>query len=339
VDVLAVPRLQGEAAREKLERLGRLDAGRVIAADGGDLLLPVTDRNGVDAAALGGTWSSVALGPRARETPPYERVLAQADLPASLKAVLPRKWERLGDIVLLHVPPELEPHRAAVGEAYGRGLAARTVAAYGPISGAWRQPAVEVLWGDGTETEHLENGIRYRLDVTRTMFSSGNLPERMRMGRVASRGETVVDLFAGIGYFTLPMAVNGGARIFACEVNPEAFSYLVQNARLNRAEGVTPLAGDCRQVAPRGVADRVVLGYLDGEDYLTTAMECFRGGGWLHYHEACPRDLCERRPMERVGTSAAESGLEVVEHRLHYLKSYAPNVWHIVLDARLEGQR
>lgn len=55
-----------------------------------------------------------------------------------------------------------------------------------------------------------QHGIKYSLDVTRCMFSSGNVTERARMGRQACQDQVVVDLFAGIGYFTLPMLVQAG---------------------------------------------------------------------------------------------------------------------------------
>ena len=58
--------------------------------------------------------------------------------------------------------------------------------------------------------EHKENGIFYCLDITRCMFSSGNVTEKARMGRLQCTGETVVDLFAGIGYYTLPLLVHAG---------------------------------------------------------------------------------------------------------------------------------
>lgn len=56
---------------------------------------------------------------------------------------------------------------------------------------------------------HREGGVLYGLDVTRCMFSSGNTTERQRIGRGvgAGPGEVVVDLYAGIGYYTLPLLV------------------------------------------------------------------------------------------------------------------------------------
>ena len=65
--------------------------------------------------------------------------------------------------------------------------------------------------------------MRYGFDVTRVMFSSGNVSERGRIGEMDLSGEVVVDAFAGIGYYTLPMLVRGRARhVHACEMNRQS---------------------------------------------------------------------------------------------------------------------
>ena len=73
-----------------------------------------------------------------------------------------------------------------------------------------RNSKAVLLKGKDGWVEHRENGILYCLDVTRCMFSSGNVTEKARMGRLAGCGETVVDLFAGIGYYTLPLLMHAG---------------------------------------------------------------------------------------------------------------------------------
>jgi tRNA wybutosine-synthesizing protein 2 len=55
------------------------------------------------------------------------------------------------------------------------------------------------------------------------MFSAGNAPERHRVAKFRCEGEVVVDMYAGIGYFTLPYLIHAGAQlVHACEWNPNA---------------------------------------------------------------------------------------------------------------------
>lgn len=250
--------------------------------------------------------------------------------------MVPRRYERVGDVVLLKMadrPPEV---RRRIAEAFGEALHAKTVVEDRGVRGPWREPDVEVLWGDGTETLHVEDGVRFRLDVGRVMFSSGNMDERRRMGRIVQEGETVVDLFAGIGYFALPMAVHGKpSRVIACEVNPLAHRFLEDNARLNRAWSVEPLLGDCRDVAPNQVADRIVMGYLRGDTYLDVAMRAAKNRAVLHYHESVPQELETERPLAHVMEAARRASFRAELIARHRIKSYAPCIRHVVLDVRL----
>lgn len=258
---------------------------------------------------------------------------------------LPKRWERVGDIVLLRIPEDLAPHREEIASLYREALGARTVVEdLTSIHGPWRVPEVRWLVGGGTETVHVENGVRFKLDVAYVMFSSGNNAERMRLARAVRPGEVVVDLFAGIGYFSIPIAVHArAARIVACEVNRTAFDYLQENIRLNRAGTVEPHFGDCRGTAPEGIADRVILGHFEAEKYLDTALKTAKDRAVLHAH-GLHRSLEARRespaladgPLARnLVTAADRHGFEVLRMTPRFLKWYGPHRLHFVLDAEV----
>ena len=275
-------------------------------------------------------------------TTPYDEIVAALAPRLGVKTrLLPMKWEKVGEVLILRYPETLRAQSDWICEAYARVLGCKTVFSdVGGIEGQHRVPQVEWLWGSqDAVTAHHENGVRFRLDPATLMFSSGNMAERVRMGQIVKKGETIVDLFAGIGYFTLPMAVHGNpTRIYACEINPISYGFLCQNIVLNHVtETVVPLLGDNRVVAPHGVADRVVMGYLEDTDaYFLVALECLRkNGGIVHYHEAVPTLLCPQRPLHQLERIAVDHDHNVRLLSWREVKSYAPGVSHVVLDVQV----
>jgi tRNA wybutosine-synthesizing protein 2 len=253
----------------------------------------------------------------------------------------PGSWAVVGSVILVRFGDC--PRREEVGEAllelHGN---ADTVLARGGIDGTHREPDVEVVAGEGdTETVHVEHGTSYALDLGEVMFSPGNKAERARMGEVVAEGEAVLDMFAGVGYFALPMA-RAGARVTAVEHNPAAFRYLLENASLNDVtDRLEPYRGDCRDVVARlaaegPFADRVVMGYYDAPDYLDAAVSALRPGCTLHLHAAVPEAELWDRPVDALEAAAAEVDrtVEVIDRRI--VKSHSEGVEHVVVDARMD---
>ncbi|MGA9141644.1 MAG: class I SAM-dependent methyltransferase family protein [Methanocella sp.] len=275
---------------------------------------------------------------RGKPIPSEALKLLLDDLTPDEEAALPRGWQVIGEVVLIHVPDVLQPRRGQIGQAllsmYPR---CKTVVETKRIAGEYRQPIVEVIAGDGTETIHKENYVLFKLDVAKIMFSQGNFYERRRMSTVGS-GEHVVDMFAGIGYFTLPMAVHSKPlRIDAIELNPVSYGYLQENIRLNHVEDiVNPVLGDCREKAPVGVADRVIMGYVGTtHEYLPWGIKALKPGGILHYHETTPEKLVFERPIRYVTEAAQAQGRSAEIVNTVKVKKYSPGVWHVVVDAKI----
>ncbi|MFC4552558.1 MULTISPECIES: class I SAM-dependent methyltransferase [Halorussus] len=266
----------------------------------------------------------------------------------------PKSWAVVGSVVLVAFDGDLDAaEREEVGEAlldlHGE---ADTVLSRGGVSGEHREPDVSVVAGAGdTETVHVEHGTRYALDFSEVMFSPGNKTERARMGEVVEPGERVLDMFAGIGYFALPMA-RAGAEVTAVEKNPAAFRYLIENAMLNDiADRVNAFRADCREVEIDPKVDRVVMGYYDASEprsedsrassdasyeYLDAALDALEPGGVVHLHETTPEKRLWDRPISRLREAASERGREVEVLDRRKVKSHSEGVWHVVVDARVE---
>ena len=253
--------------------------------------------------------------------------------------LLPRGFERIGHIVIISLPRELLYKSQDIAKALLNVKGVRTVALReGAISGRERRPGLRVIAGDPlTETIHRENNCTFKLDVAQVMFSSGNVYERGRLPKLVGQGEVVADLFAGVGQFSIPIAKHARpSRIYATELNPVAYEYLCENIRANHVGHIVrPLLGDCVDVAPRGVADRVIMGLLHvTHQYLPLAIQVLKhGGGIIHYHESVPSKLRFERPVKRVLEAAAGREVEILNKRV--VKRYAPGVDHVVVDVRI----
>ncbi|HEC82704.1 MAG TPA: class I SAM-dependent methyltransferase family protein [Thermoplasmatales archaeon] len=248
---------------------------------------------------------------------------------------LPRKWEKFGDVLILKMD-KIEKKKK-VAKVYAKVLKCKSVLEdVGGIKGIERKPFFNFVYGNDALTIHIENGIKYKFDASKIMFSSGNIDERIRMAKIAEKNETVVDMFAGIGYFTLPIAVYSKSKVYACEINPIAYEFLKENISINGVNGlVEPILGDCRIVAPRRVADRVIMGYFNSIDFLEHAIEILKKRGIIHFHQKCRKEDFPEKVLEEIKKICKKHKKKVDVLFYRKIKSYAPHIVHGVIDLKI----
>jgi tRNA wybutosine-synthesizing protein 2 len=192
-----------------------------------------------------------------------------------------------------------------------------------------RTPKTQVLWGEAGEVRHHENGYTYFLDPGKVMFAQGNRVEKMRIAQIVYKSETterIADMFAGIGYFTLPVA-GSGACVHAMEINPVAFGYLNRNIRENGLEDrISSSLGDCRDLLT-GTYDRIIMGHFDAVSFLPSALSHAHVGSVIHLHSIGTVEDAIKKYVQRAGFSATI--------HVHKVKKYRPHVLHMVQDVTL----
>ena len=252
------------------------------------------------------------------------------------------KWKKIGDILI--VDNKFDKDSIDDLEQIAAKHNVKSIVKIDRIEGQKREPSISILYGNETETIHKENGCLFNLDLSKVMWAKGNNNERLRIAKLVTKNETVVDMFAGIGYFSIPIGVHSQAKqIYSIEINPNSYHLLNNNIRLNRInekanyDRMITILVDCAVEAPKYSADRVLMGYVKTtHHFLRPAMECVKDGGIIHYHETVPDNLIETRPYERVKRIAYECGEREVEVlNIQKIKRYSPGVEHIVLDARI----
>lgn len=325
--VLRVPKEKGQETLEKVKLESNLDSRRCIREEKGKLLIPVKE---------GGDELRKDLEIRDFEgkKDPYAAIKERLEIPR--KEDLPDRWEMIGEVLLIKLSRHLHEYKRRIGKVYAEELGAKTVMLQGDITGEKREPKVEKIYGEETETIHQENQILYKLDTSKIMFSSGNIDERMRVTELVEKNEIVVDMFAGIGYFSLPPAVHCRPdKIHSLEINPTAFRYLKENIYMNEVgDIVEPWCGDNRDFSFTG-ADRVFMGYLhETWKFLEKAVEFLDGEGIIHYHTNCSDSRYPEQVRDELRNNL-ELNFEVMD--IKKVKSYAPHVFHVVADVRVEG--
>ena len=218
----------------------------------------------------------------------------ETKLPPNLLAMLPQALDVIGDIAIIDIPPELKSSENIIGEAIlqtHRNI--KTVLAKaGAISGTYRVREYDFIAGEQkTQTIHKEFGCQYHVDLAKAYFSPRLSHEHERVASLVQKGETVVDLFAGVGPFSILVAKkNPTAKVYAVDLNPEAVELLRVNVRVNRVENqVLPILGDARQITSsklKGVADRVIMNLPETAiEFVDAACQAIKPeGGIIHFY-------------------------------------------------------
>ena len=243
------------------------------------------------------------------------------------------KWKRIGNVLILDGKFHYESYEDL--QVLSKKHNVKTIMKIDHIQGTKREPVYNILYGNETETIHKENGCLFKLDLSKVMWSKGNNNERLRIAKLVEDNEVVLDMFAGIGYFSIPIGVHSNAKhIYSIEINPNSYFYLCENIKLNKLDNITPILGDCMVHAPKYKADRIIMGYVKTtHHYLNVAINSLNEGGILHYHETVPEKLMNTRPLERIISQAGNRDVELL--KLNKIKKYAPGVEHVVLDVKV----
>ena len=334
---VAVPRREAERVRRLLREAGWIDGGLEVARTPDVVLFPL-----LDGARPDPTLGTIVDHPFQRvRGRPREYAELLTDLPAEVRAALPRAFDLVGDIVLVRLPPPVAPWADRVGAALLEFVpGARVVGWDRGVHGPERRRSVHRIAGSGGwTTRHRENGIALDVDVERAYFSPRLAGEHRRVASLVRPGERFLDLACGVGPFALLAARPGrAAAVVGVDHNSAAIALAKGNAeRLGLGGRVEFVEADLQAFVAAGARfDRVVFNLpLEGIKYLTSVIGAVERGGTLLYYEMTDRSREATRSTELAALVGAEGAFRVDPPRV--VHPYAPSIDLVAYTLRREG--
>ncbi len=253
-----------------------------------------------------------------------------------------RSYDTVGDIVVLDIPKRLERLDKSIGWAFKRAHPYVKVVAKkaGKVKGKYRARELKVLTGEKRlHTTYTEAGIPMKLDLGKVFFTPRLGRERQRIANLVKRKEKVLVMFSGIGPFPLMIAKEEPTcRIWAVELNPDAYKNMEDNIRINRmGHIITSVKGDVVKEVPKigEYFDRIIMPLPEKAwSYLELALRYTKPQGMVHFyafvHEEKVKDAIEKIKQKAKKVRKKAKIVNWVR-----AGSYAARTWRFCFDIKV----
>jgi tRNA (guanine37-N1)-methyltransferase len=342
----------GEIAINVLRHLNLLNKDLKIFNKDGNLFIPLSKNpNQLELEEISKIIKEYSLEfsdfQLARKKPKTLLELLEKSLPPYLLASIPRSIDIVGNLAIVEIPEELTEYKRTIGEAIlklNKNLHT-VLAKLGPISDVYRIKPLEIIAGKGeTLTIHKEYGCLYKLDLKKVYFSPRLSYEHNRVSSQVKDGEVIIDMFAGVGPFSILIAKRcQNVKVYAIDINPDAILFLTENILLNKVKGkVIPILGDSRKFVNEFLikkADRVIMNFPSNSlEFVEVACKSLKeSGGILNFYAF----ISELKELEWLKDELNKR----VNATGRYLKSFietkivraiAPYKWQVALDIEVK---
>lgn len=277
-----------------------------------------------------------------------KKVLEEKLEPKELKKIY-RSYDIIGNIAIIRIPESLQQKRELIAKAIiGTHNGVKSVwQQVNSVRGDYRLRDLDFILGEKTsETIYKEHGCLYKTDLREVYFSPRLSYERLRVAKLVQPREYVVNMFAGVGCFSIAIANHSKPlKVYSVDINPIAIKYLQENIRLNKREKtVIPLLGDAKKLIEeklQKIFDRVIMPLPEkAYEYLTFAISALKpSGGWINYYDFEYAKKNED-PIEKTIKKVSKKIKLITDFEIKYgriVRSIGPGWYQIVLDIYIKN--
>ena len=252
-------------------------------------------------------------------------------------------FDQIGDIIVIRIPDSLLSKKKVIGETLLKEVSTAKSVFYqsSDVSGDFRTRSLELLAGeDKTETEYKEFGCRFFVDVEKAFFSPRLSTERERIADIVKDGEIVINMFGGVGMFSILAAKSKKCTVYNIDINPVASKLCEKNISINKLAGeVISLNGDASQIVNdqlKEKGDRTLMLLPERSDeFLESAILATKNGGTIHYYSHIHADkkqdapkLSEEHYREITNVKSEILGSKIV-------RAVGPRYYQTVVDIKI----
>jgi len=252
-------------------------------------------------------------------------------------------FDQIGDIIIVRIPDSLISKKEIIGKTLLQEVSTAKSIFYqsSPVEGDFRTRKLEIIAGENkTQTEYKENGCRFIVDVEKAFFSPRLSTERERIAGLIKDGEIVVNMFGGVGMFSLLAAKDTVCTVYNIDINPIAAQLCKENARINKLKGeVISLNGDATEIINEKLldkADRVLMLLPERSDeFLDSALLALKKEGIIHYYSHMHAEKKQDSPK-----LSEEHFMDVIKTNAKILASknvrpVGPRFYQTVVDVKI----
>jgi tRNA (guanine37-N1)-methyltransferase len=202
-------------------------------------------------------------------------------------------FDIIGDILIIKIPEELEEKKEIIANTLINKI--KTVNTVfqqiSSVQGEYRTRKLCFLTGSNkSKTEYKEHGCIFKVDVLKTYFSPRLSTERLRVSKMISNNEIIINMFAGIGTYSIILAKkNPDCIVYSIDSNPDANDLCIINAKLNKVQDrVIPILGSARTIIDnqlKGKATRILMPLPEqASEFIDSAIAALQNNkGVVHY--------------------------------------------------------
>lgn len=252
-------------------------------------------------------------------------------------------FDQIGDIIIVRIPDSLLAKKKLIGETLLNEVKIAKSVFYqaSAVEGDFRTRNLEILAGeDKTETEYKEFGCKFTVDVENAFFSPRLSTERERIANLVQDGETIVNMFAGVGMFSIMIAKKRRCTVYSIDINPIATKLCEKNIISNNLTGnVISINGDASQIIQEQLenkSDRTLMLLPERSDeFLKSAISATKSGGIIHYYSHIHADK-----KSNAGKLSEEHYLQVTPVKSEILgskivRAVGPRYYQTVVDVKI----